>query len=440
MVHCVDKEGKPILCRHLGLFEVTMAGVGIILGAGIYALVGKAAGIAGNAVWLSFLLSAVIATVSGLCYAELASMFPKSGAEYVYIEETFSRTLAFSIGWLMLAIGVFAAAAVAMGFGGYFSVLFGIDSTLAALALVVLMSLVVFMGVKTSTWIAIFLTIVSAIGLFIVIAVGIPYFGSVDYTTLTYGWNGVVSAAALIFFAFIGFESIVRLSEETAAPTKTIPRALFLAIGITTILYVLVAISAVSVLGYEALAASEAPLAEVAAIGFGPSAFLVSSVIALFATSSTVLLVILATSRLAYGMADEKSLPKIFKYVSKRTSTPSVSIFILMVLTMFFIVLKDISFAAAITDYAIFITFFVVDASVIVLRYKKSEIKRMFKVPCNIGKFPVLPVVGMGLIVWLMTGLTLKVLYWGTVLFAIGLIIGHFYEVERKQLVKSLKQ
>ncbi|MBE0522432.1 MAG: amino acid permease, partial [Candidatus Methanoperedenaceae archaeon] len=149
---------KPGLKRELGLFEVTLSGVGIILGAGIYALIGKAAGLAGNSVWMSFAISAVVALFTGLSYSELSSMFPRAGAEHEYIKNAFGKVTAFIIGWLIILSGIIGASTVALGFGGYFSSLFHTPAIPSAIILIVLLSFVLFLGIKESVFFAILFT------------------------------------------------------------------------------------------------------------------------------------------------------------------------------------------------------------------------------------------------------------------------------------------
>ncbi len=141
---------KVELKRELGLFEVTLSGVGIIVGAGIYALIGKAAGLAGNSVWLSFAISALIAVFTRLSYAELSSMFPKAGAEYVYALNAFGKRAAFVAGWLIIFSGVIAASTVALGFAGYFDALFDFPPVLSAIILIAVLSFIIFYGIKES--------------------------------------------------------------------------------------------------------------------------------------------------------------------------------------------------------------------------------------------------------------------------------------------------
>ena len=299
------------LKRSLGLLECTLMGVGVILGAGIYALVGQAANLAGNAVWMSFIFASLVASCTGLSYAELSSFIPKAGGEYYYARRALGDLAAFLVSWLLLVGIAVAGAAVALGFAGYLNGMVGVDPIWSACLLVVGTAALLIYGIKQSAWVAAACTVLEVIGLFIVIAVGAPKLGGIDYfATAPSGVSGVLSAAALVFFAYIGFEEIVQLSEETRDATKNIPRAILYSIAITTVLYVLVALCAVSVLGWERLGASESPLADVVAESLGRRAFFGLSVIALFSTANTVLILLMSASRLLYGMAEDGKVPK----------------------------------------------------------------------------------------------------------------------------------
>ncbi|MBM3303726.1 MAG: amino acid permease [Candidatus Aenigmarchaeota archaeon] len=407
------------LRRALGMWEATLCGIGIIFGAGIYALVGKAAGLGGNAVWISFGISALLAAFTGLSYAELSSLFPKAGAEYVYSLKAFGRRIAFMTGWLILISGVFSAATVSLGFAGYFAALFGSPVTLTAFVLIILMGLILLYGIKQSAWVGILFTLIESAGLVLIILIGLPYLGSVNYLQMSAeGLNGIIAAAALIFFAFIGFEEITRLSEETKNPTRNVPRALIIAIIISTVIYMLVAISAVSILGYDALGHSKAPMADVADKALGPGAHTLLSVIALFATSNTVLLILLATSRMLYGMASAGSLPKKIGWVHPRRRTPWLAIMIICAVSVALLAFRDISFVAGVTDFAVFLTFVIINFSLIKLRYSPSFRlipKAGFRVPLSIGRMPVLPLLG--------AALSLVMIYWlGADIIIIGIV------------------
>lgn len=369
------------LKRSLGLFETTFYGVGVIVGAGIYALIGKAAGLSGNAVWLSFIFGAVIAAFTGLSYAELSSMFPKAGGEYVYAEKAFNRRLAFLLGWLIVVGGVIAAATISLGFAGYFSALFGTPLIPIAIAIILVLSLINFWGIKESAIANIIATVVEVGGLIIILVLGLKYLGKVNYFEFTpqLGFPGALSAAALIFFAYLGFEDIVRLSEETKNPKKIIPQALILSVIISTILYIAVAVAAVSVVGWHALSQSDAPLALVAQTALGQKAFFILAVVALFSTFNTILVTLIATSRMLYGMSEEHGLPKIFCAVDKKRYTPWFSIIITCLAAITFTLLGKIELVAGLTDFALFVTFALVNAALIWLRHKLPNAPRPFR-------------------------------------------------------------
>jgi APA family basic amino acid/polyamine antiporter len=173
-------QGKVQLRRTLGLFEVTLSGIGIILGAGIYALIGEAAGLAGNAVWISFALSAIVAVFTGLSYAELVSMFPKASAEYEYTSQAFGPFPAFIVGWLIIFSSVIGAATVSLGFAGYFQALTGASLLPSALILLAVLSAIVSVGIKQSARLVITFTAIEASGLVFIILLGTAYLGRVD--------------------------------------------------------------------------------------------------------------------------------------------------------------------------------------------------------------------------------------------------------------------
>lgn len=411
---------KAELKRVLGLFEITLSGIGIILGAGIYALIGEAAGLAGNAVWLSFAISSLVALLTALAYAELSSMFPRASAEYEYTLQAFSRFPAFVIGWLIIFSGVIGAATVSLGFAGYFRALTGAPLMPTALALVALLAVLIFAGIKQSARVAIAFTMIEAVGLIFVIIVGIPHLGSVNYLEMPFGFSGVFQASALIFFAFIGFEDMVKLSEEAKEPERNIPRGLILAISASIILYILVALCATSVLGWQELSSSAAPFSDIAHAALGPNASIVISVMALFATTNTVLLMLLAASRIIFGMAESSSLPQILASVYPGTGTPWAAIILVTALCMAFVSLQDISFVANVNNFTVFLTFIVVNAALIALRYKRPETVRPFRVPFSFGRLPILPILGIAVNVFLMLQLSWSAIALGTGLTVLG--------------------
>ncbi|MBI4021706.1 MAG: amino acid permease [Candidatus Aenigmarchaeota archaeon] len=425
----MKKQHHYGLKRELGFWELTLSGIGIILGAGIYALIGKAAGVAGNGIWLSFLISALLAALTGLSYAEFSSMFPKAGAEYVYTKRSFGNLAAFVIGWLVIFSGVIGASTVALGFAGYATSLFATPLVPVALLLIMALSFIIFWGIKQSTRLAVVFTLIEGAGLIIIIAIGLPHLGSVNYFEFP-SVASVFSAAALIFFAFIGFEEMVRLSEETKRPSRTVPRALLTAIAVTTIFYILVALSAVSILSPAELAASSSPMADVAARVLGPQAFLLIAVIALFSTSNTVLLMLLAASRITYGIAKDRCMPALLARVHPRRRTPHIAIALVMVLALIGTVGGDIHLVASITDFTIYVTFVAINLGVIAMRYRAPRQRRAFRIPGSIGRLPVIPLLGAITSFTLMLSLSFQTLLFGVLLTFAGFV---FYRILVKE-------
>ncbi|MGB9936143.1 MAG: APC family permease [Methanobacterium sp.] len=406
----------------MGLFEVTVSGIGIILGAGIYALLGEAAPLAGNALWLSFLIASTVAAFTALSYAELSSMFPSSAAEYEYVKNAMGEKIGFIIGWIIIFSAIISSSTVALGFGNYLGTLFNIPPLYSAISLILALSLIIFIGIKESAWVAIIFTSIEALGLLIIFFIGIPYYGNVNYFEMPLGLNGIFASAALIFFAYLGFEEIVKLSDEANEPHKNIPRAVIIAMIISTVLYILVAFSSVSILGWEAIANSPAPFSQIAAAALGPNGALLLSIIALFATSNTVLLLLLAGSRIIYGMAASNSLPGILKKVHPQTRTPWTSIVAVGVIAILFLFLGNLEFLASATNYALFLSFIFINGAVIVLRYKSPDLKRAFKIPLNIKRLPLLPIFGLITCIVLLFQLSFDAIALGIVITTIGLV------------------
>ncbi len=414
------------LRRALGLAEVTFAGLGTILGAGIYALLGAAAGLAGNAVWMAFVISAFMAILTGLSYAELASIFPSAAAEHEYVSHAMGRRIAFVIGWLSIVASILAVSAVSLGFAGYFVSLTGLTAIPSASLLILPLGFLLFYGIKETALFAVIATFVEAGGVVFVILIGLPHFGDVDLLEMPKGLGGLFQASSLVFFAYTGFEGIVKLAEETKSPEKTIPRALLLSIAISIALYVLVSISAVSVVGWQSLAASPAPFAEVAGQVLGERVFVAISIIALFATSNTSLMFLLAASRITYGMANSRSLPAIFARVHPRTRTPWVAVLVMTLLSILFLFAGDLAFVAHAMNFTVFLIFIMVNATLVVLRIREPDRKRPFRVPLSLGKIPILPVTAILFSLFLLVQIPPGAMLLGLALALLGLFVSFF--------------
>jgi len=421
------------LKRHMGLFQLTMYGVGLTLGAGIYVLIGEAAGFAGNSMWISFGLAAIVAIFAGLSYAELTTLFPRAAAEYVFVKNAFkSEFIGFLIGWLTAITSMIVGATVALGFGGYFAQFLDIPITLSAISLLGGLSLVSFIGIRQSAWANTIFALVTITGLGIIIFLGFTYEVTepVDYFESPTGMTGIILAFVLIFFAFIGFEDMANVAEEVKRPKKTLPRAIILSIIITAVIYILVSLSSVRILNWDDLSQSAAPLADVATRGLGIEGGITMSAIALFATASTVLITLVAGARILYGMAKSGSLPSIFSRVHSKTGTPWVAVIGIFVTSVTFAFIGDIVIVANIVVFAIVITFAMINLSVILLRYVRPDEIRPFRVPLNVGKFPILPLFGFIITVYMALQFELEIILAGVGIIGAGCI---FYLVYNKQ-------
>jgi len=392
------------LRRSLGFWQVTISGIGIVIGAGIYVLIGQATAEAHSAVWLAFVMAAVLSALTGLSYAELAGMFPSAGAEYAFARNAFNEFTGFVVGWMMIAANLIAAAAVSIGFAHYLRHFVDVDLRIGAVALLLALTVIIAGGIQRSIWFSVALVVLQVGGLLLVIVAGAPHIGS---TSLLEGGSvsGVLGAAALIFFAFIGFDEIVTLSEETRDAARVIPRALLLALGVSTALYVLVAVTSVSVIGAEAIAGSDTPLTLVIAHNWGSRAGDIVAAIALASTTNTTLLVLTAASRLVFSMSRDGSLPQVLSSVTARGRSPYIAACVGCVVAVLFALIGGISLLASVTDFSVYAIFVAVNTSLIVLRFRAPNASRSFVTPFAVGRVPVLPILGIAAVMLMVANL-----------------------------------
>ncbi len=407
------------LRRTLGLWQVSISGIGIILGAGVYALVGPAAGLAGNALWAAFLLAAVAAGLTAYSYARLGAMRPKDSPEFQYTALAFGPRIGFVAGWLMLIADLLAVSAVALGFGGYFAHLVGTAIVANAAGLLAVTLLVLLAGIGQSVKLAIVLTLVEAAGLLFVVVIGVPAWGRGTYLEMPHGVTGLSGAAALIFFAYLGFDEIGNFAEEMHDPTRNLPRALFISMAGATAVYLLVAVSATAAVGWQALSESTAPLALVARQALGPAADTGLSLIALAATANTVLLLLVAAARSVYGMATAGVLPWWLGVVDRR-GVPTRATLVVTAITGALVLLGDLTRVAALTDAAVLMSFLLVNLSL------PWVIRRGLAGPGVAGRGLdfVLPVLALLMCGWLLVHTGWPSLATATALALVGLLVG----------------
>ena len=305
------------LRRRLTLPLLTFYGLGTIVGAGIYVLIGAVAGRAGLYAPMAFLLSALIAALTAHSYAELSARFPKSAGEAVYVREGFgSPFLAGMTGIAVIVTGVVSAATIANGFAGYLGVFVDYPTWLVIVTFTVVLCAIATWGILQSVMIATVITLMSIAGLLVVVSLAIDSLSTIDANwqrllpPFELGvWTGITFGAFLAFYAFIGFEDMVNVAEEVKDPRRTLPLAIYLALILAAFLYVLVALVAVLSLDVESLATSEAPLVDVVAAAGNADAGPMIAVFSLLSVTNSALAQIIMASRIIYGMSRDGALP-----------------------------------------------------------------------------------------------------------------------------------
>ena len=423
MVPVADSKsaGSRKLKRELGITHVTASGVAIIIGAGIFVLIAPASELAGGQVWLSFLVAGVLCAFTALSYAELASMFPRAGGEFEFSKAVFPPWITFLTFWLNLSSLIIAAATVSLGFAGYADRFVDFDYRLSAALLIGCATALALSGIKWSGRVVIFTALAQVSALALVIIFGLS--NQSEYSIAQGpGINGILAGSALVFFAYIGFDEVTTLSEETKNPTRIIPRALLLSLGISTLLYVLVSVAAVRLIGAQELAQSTQPLADVMTGLWGTKGSFILSAIALFTTFDTTLLAIQSGSRVLYGWVTHLPNSNRLQSIS-RVGIPWVAVITVAFVTLAFSLTGRIKIVAGLTDFAVFMVFLVVNCAAIALRIKNPELPRPFRVSGSIGKIPITPVLGLILTLVMLPKLPMQVLQWGAGLIAIGLLL-----------------
>jgi APA family basic amino acid/polyamine antiporter len=438
-----DAERGSGLKRVVGVLDLTALGLGGIIGTGIFVIIGEAIGMTGPSVVFSFALAGITCVFSALAYAELASAVPVSGSAYTYSYATMGELVAWIIGWdLILEYGV-SVAAIAVGWGGYLKdllhSLFGVtlpkaialppgeggSFNLPAVFLVLAVAVLLILGFKQSARTNTVMVGIKLVILLIFIALGLTAFDSDNLSpTFTHGTTGVVDAAALVFFAYIGFDAVSTSSEEAKKPSRDLPIAIIASLAIATVLYIAVSLVATAALPADKLAGSKAPLADALSDGAGYSwgADLISFG-ALVAITSVVLTILYGQTRITFSMSRDGLLPRVFSKVNERTGTPVqiTAVFgILIAALAAFVPLKEI---AELVNIGTLFAFLLVNIGVIWLRRTKPDLERGFRVPF----VPVFPIVGACLCIYLMTRLPAETWARFGIWLAAGLVIYFAY-------------
>ncbi len=388
------QEGTATLKRAVGFPQVALFGLGSMLGAGIYGLIGEAAKELGSAIWMAFVLSMVAALLTGLSYASIASRYPRAGGAAYVTQRAYGRPmLSYLVGLAVVCSGLTSIATQSNVVARNFAAVVGIDTPQSVLAVgfLVLLAGVLFRGISESLWLNALCTVVEAFGLLLVIAVGISYWGNANLLEFPTEVGGepvsgsvmllVAQGAVLTFFSFIGFEDMLNVSEEVREPERTMPIAIISAMLAATVIYIAVAVTAVSVVPWQELAAAPGPLllvVERAAPWFPIGIY---AAITIFAVANTALVNYVMASRLLYGMSRQGLLPEAFGRVHATRRTPYVAIGILLLVVIALSLIGNIGALAASTVLLLLTVFTVVNIALVILKRRPSERTGRFEVP-----------------------------------------------------------
>jgi basic amino acid/polyamine antiporter, APA family len=453
------EEPTHALSRRLGPLDLTTVGVGVVIGTGIFVLTGKAAGVqAGPAVAISFLMSGFVCALAALCYAEFASTVPVAGSAYTFSYATLGELIAWIIGWdlvLELALG---ASTVAVGWSGYAADLLrsahvtlpgwvvGSHHNLLAAGIVIRTSARVNM-VIVAVKVGIVLFVIGA-GLFYIHTSNwspfIPPSGTrgapgatsspsllqdLGFAPGSFGVSGIFTGAALVFFAYIGFDVVATAAEETRHPQRDLPIGILASLAICTLLYVAVSLVVTGMVRFDHLSIS-APLSEAFRSVGRPGFATVVSVGALAGLTTVMMILMLGQSRIFFAMSRDRLLPPVFAVVSRRTRVPVRTTLLTGVAVALVAALVPLSELAELVNIGTLSAFILVAAAVIVLRRARPDLPRAFRAPL----VPVLPVVSVLASLYLMLNLPaltwLRFLVW----MAVGLVLYAAYGARNSRL------
>lgn len=443
-------KGEKGLKKVLGTPALLLMGLGVIIGAGIFILTGVAsANYSGPALVVSFAIAGTACLFTALCYAEFASLVPVAGSAYTYSYVTLGELLAWIIGWDLILEYLVIVAAIAVGWSGYIVNLLttlglnlpaqfinppGVEGGLINLPAVIIigfLSLLLIKGTKESSRFNTVIVMIKLAVILIFISIGVNYINPANYHPfLPYGWTGVFQGAAIIFFAYIGFDAITTAAEEVKNPSRTFPIAIIGALIISTILYISVTLILNGMVPYYLFNETAAPVAfALQRVGI-EWADIVISVGALAGITSVLLVGYFGQTRVFFAMSRDGLLPPFFSKLHKNFKTPINSIIIVGVVATVIAAFFPITDIAELVNIGTLAAFIIVSASVIVLRRQRPDLERPFKTPL----VPLVPILSIIFCLFLVAELPtithLRFVVW----LAIGLVIYYFYGRKKSHL------
>lgn len=367
---------RPQLVRSLGLMHSVLYGLGVTIGAGIYVLVGLAAGRSGMYAPLAFMIAAGLLLFTAATFAELGTRMPVAASEAAYVDAGFeSDWLTLTVGLLVIANASVSAATISVGSAGYLSVFVIVPPAILITGVVLLMGFVACLATVQSVTFAAIMTVIEVGGLLLIIGAGLLFGGPHLITRLPEAlppfsldaWVGIGGTSLIAVFAFIGFEHLVNVSEEMKQPRQTLPRALFLTLGITTALYALIVWIAVTTVSPAELSGSAAPLALVFERLTGMPLITIGG-IAIVATLNGVIVHMIMIARVIYGLADVGRLPKILATINSRSKTPILATLFGVIVVLLLALLVPLQGLADMTARATLAIFSIVNLALIRIR------------------------------------------------------------------------
>ncbi len=464
------EEPAHQLRKQLGPIDLIVFGVGVVIGTGIFVLTGKAAGIqAGPAVALSFVFAGIACALAGLCYAEFASTVPVAGSAYTFSYASLGELVAWIIGWDLILELALGASTVAVGWSTYFADVtkqlgitipdwaYGSGHNLIAAMIVLILTGVICLGIKISSQVnMVIVAIKVAVVLFVIVA-GLFYIKASNYSPFipptgsppaggaqstpsllqdlgfapgSFGVTGIFTGAALVFFAFIGFDIVATAAEETRNPKRDIPIGLLGSLGICTALYVAVSLVITGMVKYTSIKVN-APLAEAFRSVGKPAFATVISVGALLGLTTVMMILLLGQSRVFFAMSRDRLLPSVFSTVNQRFGTPIRTTIMTGAAVAVISTFVPLSELAELVNIGTLFAFVLVAIGILVLRRTRPELPRAFRCP----GVPVVPVLAVLASFYLMLNLPAATWIRFVVWMVIGLVVYFAYGARRSRLV-----
>ena len=367
-----DSDQRSGFKPSLSLFDATAISVGAIIGGGIFVVTGIAAGLAGSALLVSMLIAAVISLFTASSFAELTAWMPKEGSVYEYAYQLISPFAGFLTGWMWILSNTFAGTAVSLGFAYYLNTLWPVlPANYAAAIICLLFTVINYYGVRESATLNNVLVAAKLLILAVFIILGSLHTSTANFSPFNPTGLGVFYGAGFFFFAFGGFARAAVIAEEVKDAKRNVPRAMFLALGVSTVFYILVGVVAVGLVGPAKLAGSNTPLEEAMRATGSPAAATIISTGGLLAAASVLLTSILGVSRMAYAMARRKDLPHELCKLHPKRNTPVYTVWIVGTAMALLALFADLSRVVAVSSFGLLFFYTIANVSALRLKVKK---------------------------------------------------------------------